>query len=636
MKGFFDLDYWPIYLGKKIKALSLWFKSLGNFKKVTMPLRYIWFTIRHRPKNKKRFRFPLSGHLSYWRYILRKKNQKLPLKKLGIIALFSLPVLIFGIFLSLYLFKEARADQFARTAKSAMEINDFRTAFLTAHKAHLMMHEDISILRTLVSSSAAINHFRNLEWSLKLANHSDASLDDQMNYLKYCIEQNKYREVMDWLDQAEFAPERKLDALYLRAMLLCLRDAEGEHEAIALIRECLNESPKEEKFCHLLWEISLKSEQESLMDEGLTHMQEKAEGSDILAKHATRRLILHPKLTAEDRKTYAAKLWSLPNRSLSDAILSIHGSIGQKRLKGSLLMEFLGRQFDEVKASGTQQVIISLLNQIGRTDTVVDLMKMKRSTHSFDKERIISLIKSSLSNGDTTLFRNLYFDHEELLTPTEREFFELLLRLKIGVKKEIGNEVTSLLEQANPDEMETIRRFLFLIESDQIIISFAKQVRRQNLANQEVKYLLINCYQRLADQENLVQLLGSTQLPEKFHSFKGEQQTCYLKALNKLDLENCLRWAEHAFSKVPQSHALRYTLALCYLRLDDPSSALSIIRPLLSHSLPNCPSQRTVAALTMLRNGEPELAQKWAPIDYQSFLLPQERAMIEEILAVQL
>jgi len=138
MKGLFDLDYWPIYLGKKIKALSLWFKSLRNFKKITMPLRYIWFRIRHRPKNKNKFRLPLSGHLSYWRHILRKKNQKLPLKRLGIMALISLPILIFGIFLSIYLFKEARADQFARTAKSATEINDFRTAFLTAHKAHLM------------------------------------------------------------------------------------------------------------------------------------------------------------------------------------------------------------------------------------------------------------------------------------------------------------------------------------------------------------------------------------------------------------------------------------------------------------------------------------------------------------------
>jgi len=636
MKGLFDLDYWPIYLGKKIKALSLWFKSLRNFKKVTMPFRYIWFRIRHRPKNKKNFRLPLAGHLSYWRHILRRKNQKLPLKKWGIIALFSLPVLIIGIFLSLYFFKEARADQFARTAKSAMEINDFRTAFLTAHKAHLMKHEDINILRTLVSSSAAVNHFRNLEWSLKLANRPDASLDDQMNYLRYCIEQNKYREVMNWLDQTEFAPDRKLDAVYLRAVLLCLRDAEGEHEAIALIRACLNESPTDEKFCHLLWEISLNSEQESLMDEGLAHMQEKAEGSDSLAKHAMRRLILHPKVTAENKKIHAAKLWSLPNRSLSDAILSIHGSIGRKRLKGSLLMEFLEREFDEVKASGTQQVIISLLNQIGRTSTVIDLMKMKEGTHSFDKERIISLIKSSLSNGDTTLFRNLYFEHEELLTSTERRFFELLLRLKIGIKNEIGDEVASLLKQANPEEMETIRRFLFFIESDQTIVSFANQVRRQNLANQEVRYLLINCYQRLADQENLVQLLASTHLPEKFHSFRGEQQTCYLKALNGLDLGNCLRWAEHAFSKVPQSHALRYTLALCYLRLDDPSSALSIIRPLLSQSLPNCPSQRTVAALTMLRNGEPELAQKWAPVDYQPFLLPQEREIVKEILAVQL
>lgn len=636
MKGLFDLDYWPIYLGKRIKALSLWFKSFRNFKKVTTPLRYICFSFRNRSKNKINLRFPLSGHLSYWRHILRKKNQTLPLKKLGIIALISLPVLIFGLFLSLSLFKEARAGQFARTAKSAMETNDFRTAFLTAHKAHLMKHEDINILRTLVSSSAAVNHFRSLEWSLKLATRPDASLDDQMNYLRNCIEQNKYTEVMDWLDRTEFAPERELDAVYLRAMLLCLRDAEGEHEAIALIRACINESPMDEKFCHLLWEISLKSEQESLMDEGLTHMQEKAEGSDSLAKHAMRRLILHPKVTEQNKKIHAAKLWSLPNRSLSDAILSIHGSIGRKRLKGSLLMEFLERQFDEVKASETQQVIISLLNQIGRTATVVDLMKMKKSTHSFDKERVISLIKSSLSNGDTNLFRNLYFDHEELLTPTERKFFELLLRLKIGVKKDIGNEVAAILEEANPDEMETIRRFLFLIESDQTIVSFANHVRRQNIANQEVKYLLINCYQRLADQESLVQLLTSTQLPEKFHSFKGEQQTCYLKALNGLDLENCLRWAEHTFSKVPQSHALRYTLALCYLRLDDPSSAFSIIRPLISQSLPNCPSQRTVAALTMLHNGEPELARKWAPVDYQPFLLPQEREIVKEILAVQL
>ena len=261
---------------------------------------------------------------------------------------------------------------------------------------------------------------------------------------------------------------------------------------------------------------------------------------------------------------------------------------------------------------------------------------MKNDPGIFNKEKIISLIKSSLSNGDTQLFRNLYYDHEELLTDTERKFFELLLRLKLGIKKEIGQEVVGLLKKAKPAEVETIRRFLFFIDSDQTILSFVEQVHRKKFANQEVRYLLASCYQRLADQKNLHQVLSSTQLPDKIISFQGEQQTCYLKALNGLGLENCLRWAEHAFPKVPQSHALRYTLALCYLRMDDPSSALSVIRPLLIQPPPNCPSQRTIAAWTMFKNGQPELAQQWVPLEYEPYLLPPEREIIREIMAVQL
>ena len=636
MKGLFDLDYWPIYLGKKLKALSIWFKSFKNFKKITIPLRFIWFVLIRKPVRKKKFKIPFSDHLPYWRHLILKQNKKIPVKKIGMLALILLPFLVTAVFGSMYFFKQARADQFARTAKSAMEKKDFRTAFLTAHSAHLMKQEDVTILRTLVSSAQAVDHFRVLEWSLKLANRADASLDDQMLYLRICIEQKRYAEVMNWLDQADFPPERNLDALYLRSMLLALRDPEGEHEAVALIQACLSENPNDEKFCHLLWEISLKSTQENLIEQGLTHMRNKAEGRNNLAKYALRRLILHPDVSTEDKKKYSQKIWALPNRSLSDAVLSIHGSIGTSKLKGSLLMEFLSRQFDEVKTAESQELVISLLNQIGRSDTVVDLIKMKNDPGIFNKEKIISLIKSSLSNGDTQLFQNLYYDHEELLTDTERKFFELLLRLKLGIKKEIGQEVVGLLKKAKPAEVETIRRFLFFIESDQTILSFVEQVHRKKFANQEVRYLLASCYQRLADQKNLHQVLSSTQLPDKIISFQGEQQTCYLKALNGLGLENCLRWAEHAFPKVPQSHALRYTLALCYLRMEDPSSALSVIRPLLRHPPPNCPSQRTIAAWTMFKNGQPELAQQWVPLEYEPYLLPPEREIIREIMAVQL
>ena len=85
-------------------------------------------------------------------------------------------------------------------------------------------------------------------------------------------------------------------------MILALRDTEGEYEAIALIQACLSENPNDEKFCHLLWEISLKSSQENLIEEGLTHMRHKAEGRDNLAKHALRRLILHPSVPPNEKK----------------------------------------------------------------------------------------------------------------------------------------------------------------------------------------------------------------------------------------------------------------------------------------------------------------------------------------------
>ena len=636
MKGLFDLDYWPIYLGKKLKAFSIWFHKFKDFTNLTIPLRFLWFLLTRKKARKNKLKTPLPDYIGYWRYLIFKQNKKIQLKTVVTFALISL--LFFGASSlgAVYFFKHARADQFARTAKSALQNKDFRTAFLTAHSAHLIKKEDINILRTLVSSAKAVDHFRSLEWSLKLANRADASLDDQMIYLRLCIEQKHYEEVINWLDQTTFPPERTLDSLYLRSMILALRDTEGEYEAIALIQACLSENPNDEKFCHLLWEISLKSSQENLIEEGLTHMRHKAEGRDNLAKHALRRLILHPSVPPNEKREYSQKIWALPNCSLSDAVLSIHGSIGSKKLKGSLLMEFLSRQFDEVKTAESQELVISLLNQIGRSDTVVDLMKMKDNTTAFNKDKIISLIKASLSNGDTRLFRDLYYDHEELLTDIERKFFEILLRLKIGLTRDIGNEVIGLLQIAKPEEIETIRRFLFFIESDQTILSFVEQVHRKKIANQEVRYLLASCYQRLADQKNLYQVLSTTNLPAKIISFQGEQQTCHLKALNGLNLENCLRWAENAFTKVPQSHALCYTLALCYLRMDDPSSALSVIRPLLLQPPPKCPSQRTIAAWTIMKNGLPKLAQQWVPIEYEPYLLPPEREIIEEIMAVQL
>jgi len=114
-------------------------------------------------------------------------------------------------------------------------------------------------------------------------------------------------------------------------------------------------------------------------------------------------------------------------------------------------------------------------------------------------------------------------------------------------------------------------------------------------------------------------------------NLSGERQTCILKSFYGQDLNDCLRWAEVAFTSNPQNLATRYALALCYLKIGETNQAFSLLVPYFNSTPPLCPTQRLIGALTLHRSNRNQQALAWSPIRHRSLLIDAERELLAEI-----
>ena len=635
MRHLFDPFIWPIVVSKKCKAIVVWIKDNSKSRRYKSKIAYFWWHLTHRKgKSLSKLLFqwkkPEIFNFGFLIFLFRSKQKPLSFK----IFLFGIPTIVFllvGSFFAYPLLKKYKSQKFAKTAVSALQNKDYNTALLTAQSAHLMQSDNIEILRSLVQSSKVLMHPRYLEWSLKLANHEQASQEDKLNYLRACVTIGQNREATIWLNQQKWNESSLEELIFLRCILLSRIDEEGKFMAFELAKDSLVQFPESIKLSSFLWDMCLESGQVYLIEEGVSHLKTSANSPDKKIMRAAIRRILKAQLgPIEDRKLLAEKLWQHENLTLEETILAMNAVYSDSHFSLENLMFILEKEFDNLDESQTRIEIINLLNQIGRKDLALDLMSQETTSKSTKQSEILEKIRSSMVLEDNQSVRTLLYQSETILSHQVRRFLNYMFKRKI--KTPINDqEIDQILATARNQDLEIMQRFLFLFQDASCIVRFVEELEKRSQNHQGIKYILASCYRRLNLNDDLEKTLMRTRMPEKVSNFSGELQTCILKSLYGQELNRCREWAEDAVGQNPSNLSARYALALCYLRKKEVFNALSIIGPLLKQKPPRCPTQRLIGAAVLSQANGFDRAKKWLPSEHQSLLIAPEKNLYQEI-----
>ena len=637
MNPLFTKFFWKLHFRRKKAEWNVFLieskKQLSKNK-----FKYLLWLLKRNPKNS---RFAVKKVKKRWlfykpRYIgIFLKSSKKP--RWAIIGFTFLVIGISGtifVILSLPLLKELKFHRFEKTARSAFQNEDYSTALLTSKTCYLIKPESIEPLKILVNSAEKLQHPRLKEWSQKLAEHENSSKKDKIAWIERCISSRD-------IDSASLAiktfantfPEDEYTIYFSCLLEKSKGDEQAIYRAFTLAEENLDKFPNSEKIHSIFWDICINSDQVYLLEQGLKSLKEKARLQNALGKLATRRLLQIPNLPDEDRKKWASQMWEMEKPSLLDAVLCLDASYGNKNMNLKSFLFILGQEFESLVREQNEEDLATILNRVGRPEMTKELLNLKKIPASENKEIFKETIRSALHKKQPKLVSELLLTCRASLSPNEQDFFTYLLSQSKTKEKIDSQPIGELLQRSNANELEFYREFLGFFDTPSFLIRFLEEINSRDPTHQGIKYLLANCYQRTGNFKKLKNIIERTFLPTEVQHFSGEQQTCVLKALYKLDLENCKNWAEDAVLRYPMSESAKYTLALCYLRLGNPQSAKAILRPLLFSSPPLCPTQRIIGSTTLFRNNMHASAKKWAPTKHKDLLIDCELELLEEILA---
>jgi hypothetical protein len=639
MNPLFTKFFWKLHFRRKKAEWNVFLieskKRLSKNK-----FKYLLWLLKRNPKNS---RFAVKKVKKRWlfykpRYIgIFLKSSKKP--RWAIIGFTFFLVGILGtvvILVSLPLLKELKYHRFEKASLSAFENGDYSTALLTSQTCFLIKPDNTDPLEILVNSAEKLKHPRLSEWSKKLAEHKDATKEDKISWIERCLDLRDFGSAELAIQSFAEAFPGDEDTIYYSCLIERFQsDEQATFRAFTLAQENLEKFPHSEKIHSVFWDICLNSNQVYFFEQGLINLKEKARLKSNLGKLAIRRLLQIPDLPDEERKKWASQMWEMENPSLLDAILCLDASYGNKNMNLKSFLFILGQEFESLVREENEEDLATILNRVGRPEMTKELLSLKKIPASENKEIFKETIRSALHKKQPKLVSDLLLACRTFLSANEQDFFTYLLNQNKQPEKTEQQVIEKLLNRSNADELESYRQFLSFFETPNFLIVYLEEINSRQPTHQGIKYLLANCYQRTGNFKKLKSIIDRTFLPAQVQQFSGEQQTCVLKALYQMDLENCKKWAEDAVLKYPMSQSAKYTLALSYLRLDSPQSAKAILRPLLFEPPPSCPTQRIIGSTTLLRNNLPKLAKKWAPIEHQDLLIDSELELLAEILAVK-
>lgn len=523
--------------------------------------------------------------------------------------------------------KAWRLDNFLDASRSALTQGDLNVALRTAHAAHLMKPEDAKILRTLRNASVQARHPRSLEWSRLLANHPQANHDDQLRNLELALRQGERGEAEQLLERLERSNASPKQVAHLRLLLTLSRGQAAKPEALALLRNRLAEGDVDLDLHRIYWDVCLDPRDPRLAKEGLAHLRNTARRNDDLGREAIRRLLRSGNASPDESRLLARRLWSFSDPTHFDALLCLHVAYFGKPLPPGKLRDVLAQRFGPVTSPADLRTLANHLADLGRPRAAESLLLSE--TNSTRRAALLpDLLQARiLSRNHEQAARDLQKEEADSLPEPQRHFFASLVARKNKQPEQADALLRQALQQADPDDLATIRRFIPLHEDSDALLDLLEHLEQDERSPPGLRYLLAACHHRLRQEEKLRATLARTPLPSVREPAAAEQ-TCRLKTLYGQDLSACRRLAESLVARHPATVAYRYTLALNYLASGNPRDAHALLRPLLDAAPPVCPTQRLVGAVSLAASGRMDDARRWAPHAHKKHLLAPELALL--------
>ena len=554
---------------------------------------------------------------------------KVPKKPPSILAARAAFFLLLAVPLALLAYhglKAWRLDNFLDASRSALAQGDMNVALRTAHAAHLMKPEDAEILRTLRNASEKARHHRTLEWSRLLANHPQATTDDQLRHLELALRQGERGEaeqLLERLERSNAAPEK---LTHLRLLLTLSRGQAAKPEALSILRNQLAENTTDLDIHLAYWDLCLDPRDPRLAKEGLVHLRKTARRNDDLAREAIRRLLRSGAAAPDESRRLARSLWNFPNPTRFDALLCLHVAYFGKPLPPERLHDVLNQSFGPVTSPADLRTLAKHLSDLGRPRTAESLLLAE--TNSTRRAILLpDLLQARILSLNHVQAAHDLRTHADVLPEAQRIFFASLVARKNNNPEQADALLRQALQQADPNDLAAIRRFIPLHEDPDSLIDLLEYLEGEEHASPGLRYLLAACHQRLRREEKLRAILARTPLPG-LREPAAVEQTCRLKTLYGQDLSACRRLAESLVARHPATASYRYTLALSYLAAGNPRDAHDLLRPLLEATPPVCPTQRLVGAVSLAASGRMEEARSWAPHSHKKHLLAPELALL--------
>ena len=524
--------------------------------------------------------------------------------------------------------KAWRAEYLAHQAMDMLKRHDVSNAEPKIQAAYALSPFDPDVLRTCAKFSVAANDPQALNFYHSLLAHAEATPADRLDAIQAALTFNNLAQADEWVQPLTGSDSSADD----KAAEAQVRWQEGKHDAaIDLLRKAVDQDPSSHDDAFLLARMLLVSSKPSDQAEAEKILRDLAGNDDAVGLKALEQLA--PMRDQDD----ASRHWiygRLKNHPLLDddgkfALWDLEVLLGTpaQTVVKEATDAFVGSSADRRAAAARW------LNARGAPQSTIDLIPVQDAMG--DRNLLLVRLDALAYLKDWSEVQT------ELNNPRVPLPQAVVLLYRARADQELGDQAASqadwtrAIEAATGDvqSMSLIGQYAAQMGAyDQAEKAFGKLAQMPGQA--ETAYLAL--IQLVAKHGTTAQLrdtlVGMINAVPK--AAEPRNDWAYLSLLLNADVDTAFTVAQTLEAAHPELLAFRSTLALAYLRKNNPAAALKVYNDFTIDWKTAPPSWRMVHAVVEGANGNKAAAQAEAENINRSLLRPEELTLLDDYVSV--
>ena len=549
---------------------------------------------------------------------------------LGFVLLVVLTFLGFAALPTYRALKRWRADQLMDGAEKSLEQGALVDAFQATRSAHGLDPQNVRALRMLADMFEGSGAAETLAYRRTLAEHAEASVQDRAAYLRTALRAGRLDLADEFLKKIGIQGRSDPEIAAIAADLLRLRGQPEEARRLEAESAAAAKLGQESKASLLKARGMLDSPDTATRAAARAELFRLAQAKGPEARDALRLIAASSDRSAAETQTLIRLLEADPQAPAADRLLA-------KSLLLEIRPDWRGAVLEEMKklyAGGTEEERLALaefLLRYGDAQGVLDLPG-SRGGRSF----LLRLDALARLGRWTAIREELVLASAEkgALDPFFIEVFQARVsqELKEISMADVRWKQATAKAAGNPQKVEFLANFA---EKSGTLPVAAEAYRSMVKfpATAVPGYLgLIRVAEKRADMRQLRDVMAelSRQLPE---DPAPKNDLAYLNLLFNEKVDDSLTTARQLVATLPDRSAYRTTLALGYLRKNQPAEALAAYDQVEIPWSTALPGWQAVRAAVLAANGREEEARQLALAINWDRLKPQERDLVSKLRA---